>query len=144
MIASWPQVALRGSSCLANASACAPVCSIGNVRNRRLSRVNPQQKVEAARLQEAAPELRPSTLPEAWERSSLSDEGIREALRARTKHYASQEESQQADSSSISPERSVLSPPYLRSEGCPLTLQLRSSYGLYPCHLSPLSILEQA
>ena len=108
MVASWPQVALRGSSCLANASACAPVCSIGNVRNRRLSRVNPQQRVEVARLQEAAPELRPSTLPEAWERSSLSDEGIREALRARTKHYASQEETQPADSS-ISPERSAQS-----------------------------------
>ena len=64
-------------------------------------------------MQEAAPQL--STLPETWERTSLSDEGIREALRARTKHYAAQDGSHQAGSGSMSPERSVSrvsAPPY--------------------------------
>ena len=57
-------------------------------------------------MQEAAPQL--STLPETWERLSLSDEGIREALRARTKHFAAQDEPQQADSGSMSTERFAL------------------------------------
>lgn len=143
MVASWPQVALRGSSCLANASACSPICSIGNGRNRRLSRVNPQQRVESARLQEAAPELRPSTLPEAWERSSLSDEGIREALRARTKHYASQEETHQADSSSPSPERSAQSWQFAIRR---LSFGCDSISRIYVCAIDILdpSIMEQA
>ena len=59
-------------------------------------------------MKEASTELQPSTLPEAWERSSLSDDGIREALRARSKHYAALDEVDQADSATMSPERSAL------------------------------------
>jgi len=106
MIASWPQAALRGGTSLANANSYSPVCSIGNPAIRLIRRGSPHQKTEAARSQEAAPVyLRPSTLPETWERSSLSDEGIREALRALTKHLATLEETDQADSATINPER---------------------------------------
>ena len=59
-------------------------------------------------MKEASAEVQPSTLPETWERSSLSDVGIREALRARSKHYAALDEVDQADSASMSPERSAL------------------------------------
>ena len=58
-------------------------------------------------MREASPEVQPSTLPETWERSSLSDDGIREALRARSRHYAALDEIEQADSAPMSPERSA-------------------------------------
>ena len=64
-------------------------------------------------MQEAAPEL--STLPETWERTSLSDKGIREALRARSKHFAALDEPELADSGSMSPGRSA-------SQGLPFSL----------------------
>ena len=106
MIASWPQAALRGGTALANTGIHGPICSVRGSAARRVRRTGPQQKAEAARLQGPAPEL--STLPETWERTSLSDEGIREALRARSKHFAALDEPELADSGSMSPERSGL------------------------------------
>ena len=132
MIASWPQAALRGGTALANTGIHGPICSVRGSAARRVRRTGPQQKAEAARLQEAAPEL--STLPETWERTSLSDEGIREALRARSKHFAALDEPELADSGSMSPERSAsrhsfssyqqLFLPHLPCLLCPLKLSL--------------------
>ena len=108
MIATWPQAALRGSSSVASAGPPSCICLIGNTRVRSVARLSSPQRTEAARMKEASTELQPSTLPEAWERSSLSDDGIREALRARSKHYAALDEVDQADSATMSPERSAL------------------------------------
>ena len=133
MIASWPQAALRGGTTPANASCYGPVCSIRGPATRRVRQVSPQQKAEAGRLQVAAPEL--STLPETWERTSLSDEGIREALRARTKHFAALDEPELADSGSMSPRRSasrVTCFPYRQCSLQHSSAQLRPSRRLIP------------
>ena len=109
MIASWPQAALRGSSSVASAGPPSCICLLGNTRARPATRPGLPQRMDAARMKEATAEVQPSTLPETWERSSLSDVGIREALRALSKHYAALDEVDQADSASMSPERSALS-----------------------------------